>query len=51
MFMFSLHVVYIPRNTSHGVYGLLHHLITLLLWVKVLGNLLQHKGHIQINCD
>ena len=43
MFMFPLHVIDIPGHTCHGVDGLLHHLITLLLWVKVLRYLLNRK--------
>lgn len=38
--VFPLHVIDVPGHPGHGVDGLLHHLIALLLRVKVLGDLL-----------
>lgn len=40
MLMFPLHIVDVPGHSCHSVYGLLNHVIPLLIWVKVLCNFL-----------
>lgn len=43
--MLPLHVIDVPGHARHGVDGLLHHLVARRhLWVKVLGDLLQHNA-------
>lgn len=44
MFVFSLHVVDVPGHSGHGVYGLLHHLVALLVWAKVLRDFLENRS-------
>ena len=39
--MLPLHIIDVPGHASHGVDGLLYHLIAILLWVKVLGYFLK----------
>ena len=45
MFMFPLHVVDVPGHARHRVDRLLHHLIPLLLRVKVLRYLLNNNNN------
>jgi len=35
MFMFPLHVIYMPRHSLHRIYGIQHHIIALSVLVKV----------------
>ena len=49
MLVFPLHVVDVPGHACHGVDGFLHYLIALLLWVKVLGYLLQKEHNSYLN--